>query len=321
MKSLVLTEVGKLEFVVNEEAEVPADCAKIRIARASITSSDISSFKGKTTLPITPSRIAMGLVSECSDFSLKTGQRVMLSPYHKEGNTFSTRGVDIDGYLADYVICPLKDIYTMPEGISDESIVFIEDIALAVCTLEKLDIKKAQYILLNGCSAFNFIVAQLALYYQAIPVIIDKNQQMLDLAQDLGIYYTINPSEEKISQKVKEITCGKLCDCLVVDTDSYPNAEGLLDCLKYGSKICLTGLDKNIETLEVNLAPVFTKAIEIFGINNGDGEIETAINMLATEIVKVDNLIDKVADISETEDIISQMAKQGCPSLKTIIKC
>ena len=108
MKSLVLTEPGKLEVVVNEEKDVPHDQVKVRIARASVTSSDLSAYKGKSNFyPIMPSRIAMGLVSESSDFTLKTGQRVMLSPYRKSGGTLQVSGVDKNGYLADYVICPL----------------------------------------------------------------------------------------------------------------------------------------------------------------------------------------------------------------------
>ena len=45
--------------------------------------------------------------------------------------------------------------------------------------LEKLDVGKTQYILLNGCSSLNYIIGQLAIYYQAIPVIIEKNQELL----------------------------------------------------------------------------------------------------------------------------------------------
>ncbi len=322
MKSLVLTEPGKLETVVNEEKDVPHDCVKIRIARASITSSDLSAYKGKANFyPVMPSRIAMGLVSESSDFTLKTGQRVMLSPYRKSTGSLQVSGVDKNGYLADYVICPYSEVYAIPEGISDESVVFIEDVALAEKMLEKLDIGKTQYILLNGCSALNYIIGQLAIYYQAIPVIIDKNQELLDLAQDLGIYYTVNPNEENVYQKVKEITSGKMSDYMVLDLDAYPNAEGLLSCMRDGGKMCLAGLDKKTEELTADLAPVFTKGLEIFGLNNGDGELETGINMIATEVVKVDKLVERIVDISEAADVFAKLASEPPHPLKTIVKC
>ena len=322
MKSLVLTEAGKLESVVNEEKDVPHDCVKIRIARASVTSSDLSAYKGKSnSYPIMPSRIAMGLVSESSDFTLKTGQRVMLSPYRKSAGALQVSGVDKNGYLADYVICPLSDVYAIPEGISDEAVVFIEDVALAEKLIEKLDVGKTRYILLNGCSALNYIVVQLAIYYQAIPVIIDKNKELLDLAQDLGIYYTINPNEENVFQKVKEITSGKMCDYIVIDMDTYPNADGLLACMRTGGKMCLAGLDKKTDALKADLSPVFSKCLEIYGLNNGDGEIETGINMIATEVVKVDKLVERIVDISQAAETFATMAKEPPHPLKTIIKC
>lgn len=322
MKSLVLTEAGKLESVVNEEKDVPHDCVKIRIARASVTSSDLSAYRGKANFyPIMPSRIAMGLVSESSDFTLKTGQRVMLSPYRKTQNGLLVSGVDKNGYLADYVICPFSDVYAIPEGISDESVVFIEDVALAERIIEKLDVGKTRYILLNGCSSLNYIVGQLAIYYQAIPVMIEKNQELLDLAQDLGIYYTVNPNEENVYQKVKEITSGKMCDYMVLDLDSYPDTDGLMNCMREGGKLCLAGLDKKTSKLSADLAPVFAKGLEIFGLNNGDGEIETGINMIATEVVKVDKLIERVADISEAQEVFAKLAEDIPHPLKTIIKC
>lgn len=322
MKSLVLTEPKKLEFVLNEETDVPHDCAKIRIARVSLTSSDVSAFEGKADFyPVVPGRIAMGLVSESSDMTLRTGQRVMLSPYRRSSGSLSVAGVDRNGYLADYVICPLSDIYTMPEGITDESIVFIEDVALAVTVLEKLDINKTQYLLLNGCSCLNLILGQLAIYYQAIPVIIDKDNSMLDLAQDMGIYFTVNPNEENVLQKIKEITSGKMCDCLALDLDSYANAEGLLDCMKEGGRLCLAGLDKKTEKLTTDFAPVFKKGLEIFGVNNGDGEIETGINMIATQVVKVDGLVKKIVDISECENAFNELCEDEAMTLKTIVKC
>ena len=47
----------------------------------------------------------------------------------------------------------------------------------------------------------------------------------------------------------------------------------------------------------------------------------TGINMIATEVVKVDKLIERVADISEAQEVFAKLAEDIPHPLKTIIKC
>lgn len=321
MKSWIVSKPGELSSAVAEDAALPQDAARVRLARAAISASDIAAFEGKTRkLPVIPCRIAMGLVGESNDITLKIGQRVMLSPYrHTEKGTL-VKGVDCDGYLSDFVTCPRSEIYVMPEGISDESIVFVEDIARAVNALEKLDISKTQYILLSGCTVLNFIIAQLAIYYQAIPIIVDNRREMLELAEDMGVYFTANPDEEDLFDKVKELTSGAMCDCLAADADFFPEAGKLLSCLKPGGKAAFCGEGSLSTTASAPIAEIVAKRLEVFGIQSGDGELETAINMLATEIVKVDKLVGKLEEFSDAPAVFKRLSEQPVPGIKTVIR-
>ena len=307
---------------INEDSTIPKECAKVKIARAGICASDIATYLGNTSIyPLSPCRIAVGLISESGDITLKKGQRVMLSPYTRTTNdTFKTHGVDIDGYLSDFANVSLNDIYTLPDGISDESITFIDDIALAIKMHEKLSIDKTQYVLINGCSAKNLIFAQLCIYYQAIPIVVDNDPARLELASELGIYYQIDTNEENITSKLKEITSGLMADYLILDTDISTNVDNILYNLGNDGRVGMYGFATTINDLQGDLSPVITHNLTIYGVNNGQGEIETAINMLATETVKVDCLIDKVIDISEVEDVFEQLS-HSTMYLKTIVKC
>ena len=324
MKTFRITK----NFTIEEESEESAlslkEYAKIKILRAGVCESDVALFSGKVTdakLPLCPTRIAVGLVSDCEDITLRKGQRVMLSPYTRlENGKYVINGLKNDGYLADYVYAPLQNIYTLPLGVGDNAFTFIEDIAIAINIVEKLDIEKTKYVMLYGCTSINLIIAQLCIYYQAIPIVIDNDTSRLDLARDLGVYYAINYVEEDVLQKLKEITSGKLVEYLILSSDVCDEVGRMLHYVRKNGKVAIAGYNKDIPPLKGDLSPIIAKNLTVFGINNGFGEIETAINLLATGVVKVDCLIEQEFDYSEAQQVFSDMAKKH-NYLKTIFKC
>ena len=140
MKSYRITRNFTIEPETEEGSYSLKEYAKIKITRAGVCSSDVAAFSGKmenVKFPLCPTRIAVGLVSESDDITLRKGQRVMLSPYTRlENGKYQINGLKNDGYLADYVYAPLHNVYTVPTGVSDDAFTFIEDIAMAINVIE-----------------------------------------------------------------------------------------------------------------------------------------------------------------------------------------
>lgn len=310
---------GEQTFTV----EIPqTDYIKAKITMCNIAPSDVSAYLGKTKkYPIVPGRSAIALVSESNFPAYKQGQRIFLSPYENcENGNFKTRGVEINGYMGDYILTPLSCIYTLPEGITDEEVLFIEDIALAVKVLEKLAVDKAQYIALYGASYINNIIAQLAIYYQTIPIMIDNDEDRLNMAQNCGIYYTVNTGEENVLQKIIEITSGKLADNLIIDADNFTNIDDMTGLIKKKGKMGLFGYNKYLPNINCNLSKVVANQITVIGINNGNDEIHTAINMLANKIITTNGFIKNTVNIENFPDLMKEMSIN--PSfMKNIVKC
>ena len=324
MKSFKITKNFTIEEENNDSSLSLKEYAKIKILRAGVCESDVALFAGKLTnaeLPISPTRVAIGLVSESEDITLRKGQRVMLSPYTRlENGKYVINGLKGDGYLADYVYAPLHNIYTVPLGVSDTAFTFIEDIAMAINVIEKLNIEKTKYVMLYGCTSVNLIIAQLCIYYQAIPIVIDSDAARLNIAKDLGVYYAINYNEEDVLQKIKEITSGKLVEYLILSSDVCDEIGKMLHFVRKNGNVAIVGYNTAIPPLKGDLSPIIINNLTVYGISDGFGEIETAINMLATEVVKVDKLIAQEVDISEAKNTFNSLAKQH-NFLKTIFKC
>ena len=83
MQSWVIDKAKSISLVQQDQQDVNLKThARVKIARASLCQSDIAIYQGKMgDLPITPSRNALGMISESRQPSLSKGQRVYLSSY------------------------------------------------------------------------------------------------------------------------------------------------------------------------------------------------------------------------------------------------
>ncbi|MEG1963292.1 MAG: zinc-binding dehydrogenase [Clostridia bacterium] len=291
---------------------------KIKINRLGLCASDVSLFGSiNTKFPCVLGRTAIGLISESVENSAyKLGQKVLLSPY-KKNNKIS--GVNDFGFMCDYTIVEENQIYTLPDGITEKQAIFIEDIAYAIKTLTILDVDKTQYVLLVGASAINCIVAQLCLFYQAIPIVVDKNNDALKIASKCGVCYTINPNESNVAQKVLEITAGKLVDHCAFDADLYSSIDELLELVKPQGKVCLCGYSTDINKVIGDFSCIIKNQLTIFGNNNGKDVISSAINMLANKVVNVSNLIQAEVNADKLQETLVDMYGRA-NYFKTIVK-
>ena len=302
-------------LIGDETENENSGCAKVKIIRSSIDNSDIFAYTRKKAVSIIPSSSAAGLISECPTGEFKSGQRVFLSCSGKSGSDGAS-----GGYLRDYANVSTDYIYELPDVIADNDIVFIDSIAKACNLIDKLEIKPAQTVIINGVSVINLIIAQLLRYHQALPIMIDSDDEKLGLAQDLGVDFIINSSQENVPYMVKSFTSGKMASALVVDLDILSDMDELPYCLAMGGKIALINANSALKCYKIDFINILNKELSIFGIKDGDGKVSMAINLLAMEKVKVSPLIGEVVGFSEVPQLMEKF-KDGITFKMNIVKC
>ena len=263
--------------------------ARVKVTNVAINPADLSVFDGKLNVkyPLVPARLATGLVSEAIDSNFNKGQRVLITSYlqgkKKDNGLF---GINKDGLLAEYVTVPNSALYALSNqfekeevimdddaSITNEEALFVEDIAMCINVLSKIELHSSEYIVLMGASYLNCIMAELAIYRQAVPIIIDNDSSRLDLAERIGCYYIINTQEENALQKIMEITSGRMADSLVFDTDSFSNTADIGLYLKKRGKACLYGYNVAIDKLNADLAPILRNELNVSGETSAEGAI------------------------------------------------
>lgn len=302
------------------EPEIPdKPFVKAKLIKASLSCLDINAFLGKGDFdyPMVPARSGVAYVSEPYDSDFEQGRKIFLSPYDPDGKgNIRIRSYNANGYLGDYVYVPIDSIYPIPEGVNDNCVLFVEDIAVAINVINKLKIQKGEYLVLHGASYQNIIIAQVAIYYQAIAIIVDTNDKRLELATNLGVYYTINADENTEKNKIIEITSGKMADKAICHLDIDTNIDRAIKLIKNGGKIAIYGYDITCNNIRTDITPAFNNNLEIIGVNNGMDYIHSAINMLANNIVKTEGLIESTAPFLNIMEIMK--ASVGKPNYNKI---
>ena len=308
-----------------EQGELRPDYVKVKVTKLGLTGTDVAVYEGQTdvNLPIVPGRIATGVISEVNPGSrFRKGERVLLSPYSKDKKgKLLTRGLDVDGYLADYVILPESAVYALPETITEDMGVFAEYISIAAGLTDKLDLKHEQYVAILGANALGLIFAQLAIYYQAIPIIVDRSEKKLEEAAAFGIYYRINSSKQDAAKRIKQITCGKMADCTVFECRSSQQPQLAFSLTAEGGKVGIVGYDNLVSKLNADISAIMGRQLSVVGINNGAADMNAAINLLANEVVKTDNIADKTVDFLAAPDAFTESRDSENNYLKILIKC
>lgn len=307
----VLT-IDKANSLIEQERDgaLHDNLVKVKVTSAVIAHSDIALLSGKdlSRLPIVPSRIAVGLVSESADdFGLRKGERVLLNPY-RNGRICA---MDIDGYLGDYAVLPLDCVHTLPEGVSDASAVFAEHIALAIRCLDKIKVEKGDYVAVLGTSHFSLLLAQLIDYYHAIPIVIGSDPAGLEMAADIGITYRIDLNTTDAVQRVNLITGGKLCDCTVLEGAACTAPQLAFSLAKTLGRVCVAGIDSYIGRLSADLCTVLDKRLMVIGVTNGGKNIPSAINLLATGALHTALLPVDHTDYASVGDYMRSLTGRG----------
>lgn len=287
-----------------EVMEQPQDTSlvKVKISQIMLTHQDLNFFKGsvKADYPHPLGSIAVGIVSDDrNEYGLKRGTKVIIDPYECDINDrldipgkVKTCGLERDGLFSDFVYLPLDKITPFPEEVHDNEAIFAVKIATAMETINSFRVSKGDYIVIIGGNSLCNIIAQLAMYFQLIPIVVDNNEIYLKKMEENGIYYTINSTKEVPYDKVMELTGGRMAEHTVYEASSGAPSSFLFSLAKEGGDCTVVSENKFQRKMEADLNFISRKQLRVKGVSSGAHEIDSAINILAQKILNFKDLID-----------------------------
>ncbi len=283
-------EITKVNSTVNLEN---VDDVKVKITKCYISRKDILDYTGasKRKTPFTPSNIAVAQITETlqeSNYFVK-GAKVYLSPMtaldlpddsQEKGLTAFS-----DGFLKEFQVVSKNNLHILPSTVSDSDALFIYHLSLAISVIDALNIKQGDYVAIIGGTILANVIAQLVMYYKAVPVVIDNNQENLDLAYKTDIYYTLK-ADKTLESNVLSITGGRKCPKIIYVTDSDVDISTIDTVSALKASVAITGFTDCKQKLSVT--QLLNKQLQLNFIKSGYSNVGAAINLLIQKAVKLD---------------------------------
>ena len=195
---------------------------------------------------------------------------------------FNIAGKNTDGFLRDFVVVDNNEISLLPPSVTDFQALFIEHVALCVNVVDLLKLKKGEHVVIVGGDLLGIFLAQLVIYYQGVPIIVDNNENNLKLAQSAGVYYTLF-ADNRVEKSVSDLTGARLSKKVVYMTGSNLNTDIALKLAGQHATLCFAGF--GTPNLKVNFNVALIKQLNFNCVTNGYGNIDSAINLLANNAV------------------------------------
>ena len=299
--------------VLSKEEEL----IKIKVTHLLVSESDVDLFSGqyKLTAPFTIGKVAIGVVSDDRpEYDLRRGMKVILDPYierkserRDQETLVRTKGVDTDGFFGEYVFMTMDKIIPFPEGVEEKDALFTVNIATALKILDGFEGKKGDHIAIFGSDSICCILAQLAIYFQYIPIMIDSNEKRLQLAREKGVYYTVNSTKEVPYDRVKEITGGRMVDLGVVNLNYEDSGAFLFPITKEGGHCVILSDSKTIRTVDADISLIGKRRLKVEGVTEGSSEMKSAVNVLVQNILDLGGFIDKEIEVKDAEVCLREL--------------
>lgn len=301
-----------------------ASLAKVKITKVLVNNQDaaIIAAGGAGETPVVPGRFAVGVVTETGAdcFGLERGNRVYICPDTPCGKCYAcasgksencselrVAGENEDGFLRDFAVLPCSNLFVLPDSVTDGDALYIDYLAHAVSALSQLEIKKGDHVVVIGAGTLGIILSCLIIYYQAVPILIDSDEEKLARARSCGIYYTLS-TDSDLFGNVAELTGGRMAERVIYIADSGLNTNIALNLARYAGEIAFLGFGGK-QNLSVNVNRALTKQLVLRGISTGYGNTATSINLAANKVVPLSKLYGASAEFECAKDKLEEMAQ------------
>lgn len=297
MKAAVLTKIRKIEIKNIEKPKIKDSEVLIKVKSTGICGSDLHAYRGVHPFrkpPVILGHEISGIVEEIGDVvnNIKIGDRVTVEPQFGCGKCeycltgkynlcISRRAPGIGdwyGTFAEYFVAPKEAVYKLTNNISYNQGALIEPLAVGVHAVRQSGIKLGDSVAILGAGTIGLMNLVAAIQAGATKIFItDFLDYNLEKAKQLGADYALNPSREKVSEKIKEISPYGV-DKVIIAAAFKPVWEEALRISKKGGEICVVGMfeeeigvnfldmlmtQKSIMTSWLYLREDFITAIEI----------------------------------------------------------
>jgi L-iditol 2-dehydrogenase len=343
MRRIVLAGPGRL--VVDEHAGPAAGEgeALVRIRKVGICGSDMQLFRHgaigsiRAVAPFVIGHECMGDVVDVAagmDTAL-VGRRVAIEPaVHCGGCRFCrdgrfnicTRGEFLGlpprpGALQEQLSHPVSLLLPLPDGVSDESGVMLEPLAIALHAIDLVQPRSGQSVAILGTGVLGTCVLELLRHHGHAPICIDRLEPRLARAARLGAAATVDASagpSRQIVQRVRELTDGDGADIVFECAGSDETLEEMCELAAPGGVIAVIGSNPD-DRVSFVASSARRKGLRIQFVRRSLNTLERCLQHVVEHGDEVDGLVTHCYAAGEAQQAFETVADYCDGVLKALV--
>jgi (R,R)-butanediol dehydrogenase/meso-butanediol dehydrogenase/diacetyl reductase len=238
--------------------------------------------------------------------------------YTHIGKNLKFIGIDTPGGMQANWTTPAHTLHRLPPEASLEQGAMIEPLAVACHDIRLAELRAGERVVVIGGGPIGLMIALVARHLDAKVLLSEINPHRLALAQQLGLA-TVHAGEEDLPARVEHWSEGALAD-VVFEVSGAPAGAAVMTKLgRVRSRLVMVAIHS--QPRPVDLFQFFWRELRLIGARVYEPEdFETAIALLAADVLPLDRLITEIAPLSAVREVF-QTIDANPAGMKYLLRC
>ncbi|MFD2257583.1 zinc-binding dehydrogenase [Luteolibacter algae] len=233
------------------------------------------------------------------------------------GKNLKFIGIDLPGGMQSSWTVPSYTLHKLG-GLSLEHGAMIEPAAVACHDVRLGEVKDGEICVVIGGGPIGILIALVAREKGARVIVSEPNDTRIELIRGLG-FEAVNPISANLVDTVRELTNGKMADCVFEVSGSAPGVEVMTELPNVRGRIVMVAIHP--QPRPVNLFKFFWSELKLIGARlYEECDFDEAIALAATGKLQLDKLITEIRPLEEVGEAFAAIDANPA-GIKTLIKC
>ena len=321
LKAVVYRGPRSIKVENVREPKPGKDEVLVRFLAGSICGTDLHFYKGEWT----NIRVGQIIGHDACGQRVATGERVAMIPtifcgsckYCLHGKPHlcekrKTMGFSADGFFAEHVVIPKKNLLSIPNEVSNEEAAILEPVALAIHTLDILQPRLGEWATIVGQGPIGLLMTQVAKLQGCRVIAIDVEDYRLRLSERYGADLCVNAKEEDPVKRVKKVTEGG-SDIVVEAAGRKETVEQTPFLVRSAGRVALIGESEGYLNLGQAAEAIF------FSGYLSPLKYPIALDVMSRKVVEVKSLVTHRFRLAEFKEAIQTAADTTKKPIKVIL--
>jgi threonine dehydrogenase-like Zn-dependent dehydrogenase len=333
MKALMIEAPGSAAVVERPEPSAGGEVL-VRVARAGLCGTDLSTFLGKNPLVTYPRVIGheiAGIVVHAGGAlsNVREGTAVAISPYKNCGACVACRrgrpnacrnnqtlGVQREGALAELVAVPAERLYTSA-ALDVDQLALVEPFSIGMHAVRRGRVTADDSVLVIGCGGVGAGAVAAAASRGARVLAVDLDEGKLQLARAFGAADARCSVDPSVTEWLADQTKGEGPDVVIEavgSAETYRFAiEAVASC---GRVVCLGWVQGDVA---IEARHIVAKEVEILGSRNATDEFADVIALFESRAIDPLRLVTHRVTLDAVPAMLGEWARQPAAFGKVLV--